>query len=56
MKSIYIRNINKLYSKNGNIHKFLQVKKNTKNISEIYFSEIKFLKIKCWKKHLLNNF
>ena len=55
MKSIYLRNINKLYSKNGNIHKFLQVKKNTKNISEIYFSEVKFLKIKCWKKHLLNN-
>ena len=53
--SVFIRKINFLFSKNGNIHKFLRINSNTKKISEIYFSEIKYLKIKCWKKHLENN-
>ena len=51
----YLRKLKNIYSKNGNIRKFLRVDKNTKKIDEIYFSEIKFLKIKCWKKHIENN-
>jgi len=53
--TIYIRKLKKLHNDNGDIFKFLQTGKNTKKISEIYFSEIKFHKIKCWKKHLDNN-
>ena len=40
----YLRKLKNIYSKNGNIRKFLRVDKNTKKIDEIYFSEIKFLK------------
>ena len=55
MNNQYLRKIENIYSENGNISKFLQVGKNTKKIDEIYFSEIKYLKIKCWKKHIENN-
>jgi len=51
----YLRKIENIFSKNGNIKKFLQVGRNTKKIDEIYFSEVKYLKIKCWKKHIENN-
>lgn len=53
--NLYLRKIANIYSKNGNIRKFLRVGKNTKNIDEIYFSEVKYLKKKCWKKHIKNN-
>ncbi len=55
MNNQYLRKIENIYSENGNISKFLQVGKNTKKIDEIYFSEIRYLKIKCWKKHIENN-
>ena len=51
----YLKKIQKLNNKNGNVFKFLEVGKNIKKIEEIYFTEIKFNKIKCWKKHTKNN-
>ena len=51
----YLRKIDNIFSEYGNIKKFLRVGNNTKKIDEIYFSEIRYLKIKCWKKHIENN-
>ena len=55
MKELFFKKISKLNNKNGNVFKFLQVGLNIKKIEEIYFTEIKFKKIKCWKKHTQNN-
>lgn len=54
-KNKFIKPLNSLYNEKGGISKFLRVGKNIKKIEEIYFSEVKFKKIKCWKKHIENN-
>ena len=37
--------------KEGDINLFLKKKIHTKKIKEIYFTKIKFNKVKAWKKH-----
>ena len=47
---LYSKNIKK--NSNGNVLKYLSVDKNFYKISEVYFSTIKKLRVKAWKKNL----
>ena len=51
-KFLKIKKINRINVKNGDVFKFLDRKSNFySKFGEIYFSKIKYNKIKCWKLH-----